>query len=74
MGFPIPLVMVASCSLDLTYPHRHVTYFQFRFFMENPLSRLVPWLGERWTWGGMVSNASETEDPCLSGKSSVHPP
>lgn len=58
--------MVASCALDLTYPHRRITYFQFKFFMEKALNHLVPWLGERWTWGGIVSNASGMEDPCLS--------
>lgn len=26
VGFPIPLV--AICALDLTYPHRHITYFR----------------------------------------------
>lgn len=61
MGFPIPLGMVASCALDLTYPHRQVTYF----IMERASKHLVPWLGERWTWGGVLSNASGSGDLCL---------
>lgn len=47
VGFLIPLVMVASCVLDLTYPRVHVTYFQFKFFMEKALNHLVSRLGER---------------------------
>lgn len=28
MGFPTSLVTVVSSTLDLTYPHRHIAYFQ----------------------------------------------
>lgn len=66
MGFPTSLVTVVSSTLDLTYPHRHIAYFQI--FHGRGLGLPVPWLGEKHVWGGMVSDPSGTGDPVSQGR------
>lgn len=60
VGFLIPVVVVASCALHLTYPHRCITYFQI--FCGEGFELPPTMAGKKCMCGGMVFNASGRGD------------